>query len=98
MFVCNVKVNGNKLGKMIVILLFIIIITATLWIGYKVIGNSFFKTNDTINQKEIYELTPSNYTNVLKTVHENIDNYIDQKIHFSGYGYRMLDFNENHFG
>ena len=42
-------------------------------------------------------MSTSNYTNVLKTVHDNIDNYVGQKIKFSGYVYRMFDFKENQF-
>ena len=38
-----------------------------------------------------------NYTNVLKSVHENIDNYVGMKINFTGYVYRVLDLNENQF-
>lgn len=42
-------------------------------------------------------MSTSNYTNVLKTVHDNIDNYVGQKIKFSGYVYRMFDFKESQF-
>lgn len=33
----------------------------------------------------------------MKTVHDNIDNYVGQKIKFSGYVYRMFDFKESQF-
>ena len=33
----------------------------------------------------------------LQTVHNNIDNYIGQKIKFSGYIYRIFDFSEKQF-
>lgn len=97
MFVFNIKVNGNKLGKIFLGILFAIIVIITLVVGYRIIGNNFFKTNDTINQKEVYELTPSNYTNVLKASHDNMTNYLGQKIKFSGYVYRMVDFNNTQF-
>lgn len=38
-----------------------------------------------------------NYTNILKSVHDNPDEYIGQKIKFSGYVYRVIDFTEKEF-
>lgn len=78
-------------------ILFALILIITLIVVYRIVGNSFFKTNDKLKEKDVYELTPSNYTNVLKTVNDNVDNYVGQRIHFSGYIYRMLDFKENQF-
>ena len=43
------------------------------------------------------ELPTSNYTNVLKAVHDNLDKYIGQEINFSGYVYRVYDLQENQF-
>lgn len=42
-------------------------------------------------------MTTQDYTNVLKMVYENLDTYIGQKICFSGYIYRNIDFSENQF-
>ena len=97
MFILNFKVNGNKLGKIFLAILFVLIFIITAVICYRILGNSFFKTNDAIPVNEVQELTVQNYTNVLKTVHENIDDYVGQKIKFSGYVFRMLDFNESQF-
>lgn len=97
MFVFNFKVNGNKLGKIFLGVLLVIILIITFVVCYRILGNNFFKTNDTIKQNEICEIYTTNYTNVLKAVHDNIDTYIGQKIKFSGYVYRMFDFNENQF-
>lgn len=38
-----------------------------------------------------------NYTNILKSVHDNPDEYIGKKIKFSGYVYRLIDFTDNEF-
>ena len=35
MFVYNLKLNGNKLGKLLLILLFVIITIVTIIIGYR---------------------------------------------------------------
>lgn len=97
MFICNLKVNGNKLGKIFLGILFAIIIVITIIVIYRILGNNFFKTNDDINFSKVQELTVINYTNVLQTVHNNIDEYLGQQIKFSGYVYRMTDFNQNQF-
>jgi len=97
MFIYNFKLDGNKLGKIFLVVLFILIVIITLIVGYRILGNNFFKTNDTIKEQDIYEITPANYTNVLKSVHDNLDKYIGQKIKFTGYIYRIIDFKENQF-
>lgn len=97
MFVYNFKVNGNKLGKILLGVLLVIILIITAIVCYRILTNNFFKTNDSIKINEVQELSANNYTNVLKAVHDNIDNYVGQKIKFSGYVYRMIDFNQNQF-
>lgn len=97
MFICNLKVNGSRLGKIFLGILFAIIIIITIIVIYRILGNNFFKTNDNISSPEVQELTTANYTNVLQTVHNNIDEYIGLQIKFSGYIYRMIDFNQNQF-
>lgn len=60
-------------------------------------ANVSSKSNSCIPQNAISEISPKNYTNILKTVHENIDDYIGKKICFTGYVYRVLDLQENQF-
>lgn len=97
MFIYNLKVDGNKLGKIFLGILFVIILIITAVVCYRILGNNFFKTNDNLKVNEIQELSVNNYTNVLKAVHENIDNYVGQKIKFSGYVYRVIDFTPTQF-
>lgn len=97
MFIYNLKIDGNKLGKIFLGILLGIIIIITAIVVYRILGNNFFKTNDDTNSVKVQELTVSNYTNVLKTVHDNIDDYIGMKVSFSGYIHRMVDFKENQF-
>ena len=65
-------------------------------IGYK-LYNASIKVNDDIKQNEISELTNKNYSTILKTVHENIDTYVGQKIKFSGFVYRVYDLDKEQF-
>ncbi len=97
MFIYNFKVDGNKLGKIFLGILFAIIIIITVFVCYKILCNNSFQTQDSINKKDIYEITSTNYTNILKSVHDNVDEYVGQKIKFSGYVYRMFDFSQSQF-
>mgnify|MGYP003227438790 CR=1 FL=1 len=80
MFVFNIKLNGNKLGKALLAILIIVILIVTGIVCYNLFAKSSFKTNDTYNKDVVYELSPQNYANVLQTVHNNIDDYVGQKI------------------
>ena len=101
MFLYNLKINGNRLMKFLFIVMLIVILII-FSIG---IYNIFFKNDenrelqltDTIKTDEIFEITPNNYTNILQAVTEDIDSYVGCKIHFVGYVYRVLDFEEDQF-
>ena len=94
MFVFNVKVNGNKLFKIFFICMFIILLTILSIVIFKIFSGS--KNIGKITNK-VNTIESSNYTNVLKAVHENIDNYVGVEISFTGYVYRVLDFKDNQF-
>lgn len=46
---------------------------------------------------KVANISTDNYTNILKVVHNNLDEYIDQKISFTGYVYRVYDFTDTQF-
>ena len=65
---------------------------------YKIFFSSGkFFVKDRIEQNEIKEINADEYTNILQAVHDDLDSYIGLKIKFSGYVYRILDFNEKQF-
>lgn len=102
MFIFNFKVDGNKFSKILFIVMILIIIVIFGFGVYNIFlngktSNNLVKVSDGIKSNEIFEITPSNYTNVLKAANENIDDYVGCKIHFTGYVYRLLDFEENQF-
>lgn len=97
MFICNLKVDGNKLGKIFLGILFVVILIITAVVCYRILGDNFFKTNDSVKTDEVQELNVNNYTNVLKAVHDNTDQYVNQKIRFSGFVYRVIDFTQTQF-
>ena len=103
MFLYNLKLNGNRLVKFLFIIMLLIIL-AIFSIG---IYNIFFKNEnrysseikltDTIKSNKVFEITPENYTNILQAVTEDIDSYIGCKVHFTGYVYRLIDFDKDEF-
>ena len=98
MFIYNFKINGNKTFKIFFSFVVILLVVITIIVTYRVFSgaNNSFKINDNI-KTDICEIKPNNYTNILKTVHENIDDYVGIKIKFSGYVYRVLDLEDNQF-
>lgn len=95
MFVCNLKVNKKSLFKIFFILCLIIILAIT--------GVSFYRifycnrTTDELTPPTVANISTQNYTNILRSVHDNIDQYVGQKISFTGYVYRVYDFSETEF-
>lgn len=96
MFVCNVKINGKNIVKFSLILISIIVVIFFMISLYRILSSTFI-VDDIIPVPDVATLKVEEYTNVLKSVYENIDTYIGQKICFSGYVYRNLDFAENQF-
>lgn len=97
MFVYNLKVDGGKIIKVVFIIAIIIAIVFFAVSAYKIFkkGSEMSVKDEVI--KDVYNITANNYTNILKAVHDNLDNYVGQKIHFSGYVYRVNDISENEF-
>jgi len=90
MFICNFKVNSKNILKLAFIIAIIIAIMFFIISTIKIFkASNVFTTNDELPNKGIYTITSSNYTNVLKSVHENLDTYVGQKIQFEGYVYKI---------
>jgi len=96
MFIYNVKLNGTTIFKFIFVIIIIFVIVLCGIVGYKIYSASI-KVNDDISHNEVSELTNKNYSTILKAVHENIDNYVGQKIKFSGFVYRVYDLDKEQF-
>jgi len=94
MFVYNIKFSSGKIFK---IILFFIIVIALVMTGISIYKTFSNNSSTQPNLNEVYNITSTNYTNILKAVHENINTYIGQKINFSGYVYRVYDFEADEF-
>ena len=102
MFVYNVKVNGSRIFKIFFTGVVILVICITVIVSFRVFNGANDNEDSSsvstcIKKGGICDISPRNYTNVLKAVHDDIDSYVGVKIHFSGYVYRVLDFNSNQF-
>ena len=87
MFVCNLKLNLKK------ILIFCAVIIVAVALFFEI--TSMFK--DSANNNFDYVLDTENFTEVLKTVHDNIDANVGKTIKLSGFVFRLPDFRSNYF-
>lgn len=51
---------------------------------------------DTFDSSKL-EINSNNYTSILKDSHENIEKYVGKEVRFTGFVYRLYDFNDNQF-
>ena len=97
MFIYNFKINGTKTFKLIGSIISIIVISIFIFSFYKIVYMAKSEGFSNSNSSEASEISPENYSNILKNVHENIDKFVGKKISFTGYIYRVYDFDENQF-
>lgn len=98
MFIYNFKINGGIALKIIIILLSLFMLGVFGISIYRIFFSSGkFVVNDRMTAKDITQIDSKNYTNILKTVHDNPDSYIGMKIKITGYIYRLFDFEEEQF-
>ena len=99
MFIYNFKINGTKVFKIFfigIVLLVTCILCICVYRIFRGAGENFI-VDDNIGENEIQQISPDNYTNVLKSVCEDVDTYIGKKISFTGYVYRVNDLSGNQF-
>ena len=99
MFIYNVKINGSKTFKNFFIGIVLLVIIIVGIVSFKVFqgANNATPNSSCLPQSKVTKLSTTNYTTILKTVHENIDNYVGIQINFTGYVYRVFDLKENEF-
>ncbi len=94
MFVYNVKISSSKIFKFILFAIVVIALVITGIATYRTFaGNSSVETKS----DDVYTINATNYTNILKAVHDDLNTYIGQKINFSGYVYRVYDLQDDEF-
>lgn len=97
MFIYNISLGKKKNLKTILLTIgILLIVTIIIFVCSNVNSNRMY-VQDTMSIPDTTEIPASNYTNILDDCYANLDNYIDQKIKFSGFVYRLYDFNQNQF-
>ncbi len=97
MFVCNVKISSGWFKKIGITIVVLILVLVFIVVGYKFYDStSKVKVNDEVDTSYV-EINANNYTDILKDSHENIDKYIGKEVKFTGFVYRLFDFNETQF-
>lgn len=86
MYICNLKINIKK------ILIICLIISIAITLALEIID-----MNKPKNISYDYELTNENFTTILKSVHENIDDNIGKTIKLSGFVFTLPDFKDENF-
>lgn len=99
MFIYNVKINGSKVFKTIFIGMVILLVCIISVIIFKIFNGSKNdnRSSSCMPKNTVCKVSSANYTNILKVIHENINDYVGTKINFTGYVYRVLDLKENQF-
>lgn len=97
MFVYNLKINGSKTFRIIIIAVILIALLVLSISVYNFYSKSKFIINDTLPSNSVANIEGKNYTNILKQVYDNIDTYVGQTINFTGYVYKINDFNDTEF-
>ena len=92
MFVCNFKLNIKKVMIFVAIIAVIIAICLELGVFNKENSNVTIY-NDTFD----YNITESNFTNMLKDIHEHIDENVGKTVSISGFVFTMPDFKDSYF-
>ena len=100
MFVYNISLNKTTMVKVFFVIVAILLVLLFCNLTYKIFMKSIDTremVNDAVPNPDTIELTSQNYTNFLKTIHDNKENYFGKKIKLSGYVYKLPDFKENEF-
>ncbi len=101
MFVFNLKLKKSTIAKTLFSILAIICVIISIIALIKMLKtiekDTTIVDSDCLPTNEIALLTESNYTDVLKMVHEDLNTYLGQQISFTGYVYRVPNIKDNEF-
>jgi len=104
MHVYNFKVNKNKVFKCILLLCILICVIIFFYSGYHLFSEmkNYNDENFTVNDSyfedgKVFDIPSNQYTNVLKEVHDNLDDYVGKELSFVGYVYKIDYLEQNQF-
>lgn len=97
MFIFNISLKKNSILKYSVFLLTgIILVLLVIFLFLKFYSSGYEHVNDDYSN-EIIEIAPENYSTFLDNCYSHLDDYVGKKIKFTGFVYRLYDFQENEF-
>lgn len=97
MFIYNISLGKKKNFKTIFLTISILLIVILFIFIFGNVNSNRMYVQDTMSIPDTTEIPASNYTNILDDCYANLDNYVGQKIKFSGFIYKLYDFKENQF-
>lgn len=97
MFIYNLKINGTKSFRIIVISIILIALFILSLSVYNFFYKSKFILNDSLPSNSVASIDSNEYTSILKQVYDDVDTYIGQTINFTGYVYKRNDLKESEF-
>lgn len=97
MFVYNLKINGAKTFRIIIISIILIALLVLFLSIYNFYFKNSFILNDNLPSNSVANIESNEYTNILKQVYDDIDTYVGQSISFTGYVYKINDFKDTEF-
>lgn len=97
MFIYNLKLNGNVLFRILIAFIIIVSLVILVLSLYNFYYKNKFVVSDSLPLTSVANIETQNYTNILKQVYEDVDTYVGQTINFTGYVYKLYDFQDTQF-
>lgn len=97
MFIYNFKLNGNFIFRILITFIIIVSLVILIFSLYNFYYKSKFVVSDSLPLTSVTNIESQNYTNILKQVYEDVDTYVGQTINFTGYVYKLYDFQDTEF-
>lgn len=97
MFIYNLKLNGNVLFRILIAFIIIVSLVILVLSLYNFYYKNKFVVSDSLPLTSVANIESQNYTNILKQVYEDVDTYVGQTINFTGYVYKLYDFQDTQF-
>lgn len=97
MFIYNFKLNGNVLFRILIAFIIIVSLVILVLSLYNFYYKNKFVVSDSLPLTSVANIETQNYTNILKQVYEDVDTYVGQTINFTGYVYKLYDFQDTQF-
>lgn len=80
MVILNFKINKTILFRVFVAIIIIVALIVLLFSIYCFTQNTYFASNNCMPSSDILDIPSNQYTNVLKEIYENTDNYLGKTI------------------